>query len=214
MRQGRRGFTLIELLVVIAIIGILGCHRYRLSTWWWRPPGGCACQSNLKQIGTAMKAYHGQYDCYPSGLCCCPPANNILVAESIGGIGYRLNGFSSMLPFFEQQALQNLYNTEDMWWNASSTVAATRIDVFICPSSEDTNINEPNLATAFSGADVYGVCPLSLRVEQGGFGRLVHPVPSRGHRQDSSAIRRHDTPAECFYSRGRTRSFRPQQPGS
>ena len=166
MRHGRRGFTLIELLVVIAIIGILVALLLPALNMVMEAARRMRCQANLKQIGTAMKAYHGQYDCYPPGiLLVVPEANNAYVAASVGGIGYRMNGFSSMLPYFEQQSLANLYNSEDMWWQASATVAATRIDIFLCPSADDSNFTEPafsNILGPTMTVSVFAPCHYAL----------------------------------------------------
>lgn len=154
MRRVRRGFTLIELLVVIAIIGILVALLLPALNMVMEAARRMRCQSNLKQMGTAMKAYHSHYDCYPPGmLAAVPNTNNALVVANFD-VTFRMNGLSAMLPYFEQQALQNLYNTESPWWEASSTVAATRVDVFICPSGDDTNITEPALQLVFGDANL------------------------------------------------------------
>ena len=166
MRRGRRGFTLIELLVVIAIIGILVALLLPALNMVMEAARRMRCQANLKQIGTAMKAYHGQYDCYPPGiLLVVPDTNNAYVTDSNGSVGFRMNGFSSMLPYLEQQSLLNLYNSEDMWWNASATVCATRIDLFICPSADDTNITEPGIAGLLGSSiqlSVFAPCHYAL----------------------------------------------------
>jgi len=168
MRRSRNGFTLIELLVVIAIIGILVALLLPALNMVMEAARRMRCQANLKQIGTAMKAYHGQYDCYPPGvLLAVPAANNLNVALlTTGGVGYRMNGFSAMLPYFEQQALNNLYNTEDMWINASQTVASTRVDVFVCPSADDSNIvvtsKFATQATILPSPTVFAPCHYAL----------------------------------------------------
>jgi len=58
------------------------------------------------------------------------------------------NGFSSLLPYLEQQALTNFYNYEGQWWESQSTVASTRIDIYICPSADDTNLTVSGLPSA------------------------------------------------------------------
>jgi prepilin-type N-terminal cleavage/methylation domain-containing protein/prepilin-type processing-associated H-X9-DG protein len=54
---GRRGFTLIELLVVIAIIAILAAILFPVFSQAREAARKATCQSNLKQIGTAVQMY-------------------------------------------------------------------------------------------------------------------------------------------------------------
>ena len=58
----RNGFTLIELLVVIAIIAILAAILFPVFAQAREKARQAACQSNLKQIGTAVLMYVQDYD--------------------------------------------------------------------------------------------------------------------------------------------------------
>ena len=57
-----RGFTLIELLVVIAIIAILAAILFPVFARARRAAQASTCQSNLKQIGNAIKMYLSDWD--------------------------------------------------------------------------------------------------------------------------------------------------------
>ena len=61
MRRAR-GFTLIELLVVIAIIAILAAILFPVFARTREKATSISCASNLKQLGTALIAYAGDYD--------------------------------------------------------------------------------------------------------------------------------------------------------
>src|SRR5688500_3397391 len=65
--QNKRGFTLIELLVVIAIIAILAAILFPVFAQPRDKARQAMCQSNMKQMGTAVMMYAQDYDeRYPS----------------------------------------------------------------------------------------------------------------------------------------------------
>lgn len=65
--KGRKGFTLIELLVVIAIIAILAAILFPVFAKARAAAFASDCQSNMKQIGTALRMYAGDnHDMYPT----------------------------------------------------------------------------------------------------------------------------------------------------
>ncbi len=58
----RNGFTLIELLVVIAIIAILAAILFPVFARAREQARKASCESNLKQISTAILMYSEDFD--------------------------------------------------------------------------------------------------------------------------------------------------------
>jgi prepilin-type N-terminal cleavage/methylation domain-containing protein/prepilin-type processing-associated H-X9-DG protein len=71
--KSRRGFTLIELLVVIAIIAVLAAILFPVFKRARESARQSTCQSNLVQLGKALKMYANDYDeTFPTN----PPENS------------------------------------------------------------------------------------------------------------------------------------------
>ncbi len=65
-RQGERGFTLIELMIVVAIIAILAGILVPNFVNARSQAQTAACESNLRQIATALELYYADNQQYPS----------------------------------------------------------------------------------------------------------------------------------------------------
>ncbi len=141
MSAQRKAFTLIELLVVIAIIAVLvglllsAVQRVRESA------NRMSCQNNLRQLGLALHNYEGTYHRFPPGL-----VANRMDDDLLDG---RTNGFELLLPFVEQQNLQNLWNPAISWLDPPNAAAAeTPLKLFYCQSNRaDGNVDMTALAT-------------------------------------------------------------------
>jgi prepilin-type N-terminal cleavage/methylation domain-containing protein len=119
------GFTLVELLVVIAIIGILMALLLPAVQSAREAGRKAQCKNNLRQIGTALHAYHDAKRTLPPGRG-----------------DYNVNNHSWMtylLPHLEETALFNTYNFKKPW-NAPVNVKVvnTNLAMQLCPSSDHT----------------------------------------------------------------------------
>ena len=152
----RRGFTLIELLVVIAIIAVLIALLLPAVQAARESARRAGCQDNLKQIGLAMHNYHSTHDVFPIGYVAWVNANNDVTSP---GWGWG----TAILPAMEQGPLYNAANLnipiEDP---TNSTVRATALGVFTCPSDRFTGLitladaNAQPITTAWSTS--YAAC--------------------------------------------------------
>lgn len=136
--DARSGFTLVELLVVIAIIGILIALLLPAVQTAREAARRTQCTNNLKQIGLALQNYHSAKNVFPAGYVSKPggamgPAN----AET-GDAGPGWACLFQVLPFIEETATQQAFDTTLPCWDAKNAAAAAAvIPGFRCPSVSD-----------------------------------------------------------------------------
>ena len=98
MRSRLRGFTLIELLVVIAIIAILASILLPVFAQAREKARGISCESNLKQLGTAVMMYTQDYDeKYPGTL----GPNNTGYYQDVWGSGGSYSWDTMIYPYIK-----------------------------------------------------------------------------------------------------------------
>lgn len=110
-RRIRPGFTLIEVLVVIAIIAVLAAILFPVLATARESARTTACQSNLRQIGLAIKQYIQDFDDhYPAAA-------------------YDANRDGNVFTL----------GTDYFWWWAIYPYAKNW-NIFVCPSASTQNV--------------------------------------------------------------------------
>ncbi|TWT78150.1 Type II secretion system protein G precursor [Posidoniimonas polymericola] len=141
-RSHRRGFTLVELLVVIAIIGVLIALLLPAVQSAREAARRMQCVNNLKQLALSMHNYHDANKAFPPGA--------QQSSTDIGRASYYVGWTREVMPYIEDQQLQNLYvpdtpvnNPRDL---QIKQFRETNVPAFNCPSD-----NPPELAIPESG---------------------------------------------------------------
>ena len=157
-RSRRTGFTLVELLVVIAIIGILVALLLPAVQAAREAARRTQCVNNLKQIALSAHTYHDSKQMLPPGYL----GSSSMLAPAYNQQWYGVMPF--LLPYMELSMLYDKISdtrrmdpdfpnpsqyyrdidpttigykmiTTPTWWGTDYALAQTKVNSFICPST-------------------------------------------------------------------------------
>jgi prepilin-type N-terminal cleavage/methylation domain-containing protein len=163
-----KGFTLVELLVVIAIIGVMVGLLLPAVQAAREAARRMSCQNQLKQLSLALHNHHDVYKRFPVGA-----ENAVFPKPAAGSVTIQgTTWIVHTLPYFEQQALYELYDFSQAYNSATNGVVGnTVVPALYCPSGPaPTRYKDPN------GGGVNGNPPSHYVGVMGPAG-LTNPTP-------------------------------------
>jgi len=129
-RSRRRAFSLVELLVVIAIIAVLMGLVIPAAQAVRESARRTACQNKLRQLAQSVANYENSKRCYPASA-----------LPVTSGTEAPWSGQAQLLPFLEGDVIFRRIDFTKPYGNSVNKdlfppngVAATRVDVLVCPS--------------------------------------------------------------------------------
>jgi prepilin-type N-terminal cleavage/methylation domain-containing protein len=124
----RSGFSLVELLVVIALLAVLAGLLLPAVQATRESARLTQCRNNMRQISTALLAFHEQSGRFPRGGW---GHEWIPVAKRGAGKGQPGGWVFNLLPFLEQQSLHDRLDGQSP---AATALLATPVPTFTCPT--------------------------------------------------------------------------------
>ncbi|REJ89066.1 MAG: DUF1559 domain-containing protein [Planctomycetota bacterium] len=134
------GFTLVELLIVLAVIGVLLAIVLPAVMGVLESARLTKCQSKLREIGIALVAHHNVHARFPAGC------KDTTRDAKYGYVKWppkpphrELAWNVYLLPFMGHEELYDQLDRNKPFNDpANKEVAATELDIFLCPSAERT----------------------------------------------------------------------------
>lgn len=153
-RRARAAFTLVELLVVIAIIGVLVALLLPAVQAAREAARRMQCGNHLKQLGVAIHNFHDT-------TMKLPPVH----LGGPSGIYKSGTGFIVLLPYVEQQALYEKFDTTteyDLGTNpAAAALPGSAVKVYQCPSRGRQSGRMSDAAPQVGATGDYAFCSVA-----------------------------------------------------
>ena len=146
IHDAKRGFTLVELLVVIAIIGILVGMVLPAVQVVRESARRSNCQSNMKQIGTALMHYDTTKQRLPGWRNTMDTYTPAMVATGTAGIEKACVSWT--VPILAELGNNEIFNWYDQYVSGQDDATVKKISIFQCPTSSADMSNPSALCYA------------------------------------------------------------------
>ncbi len=159
------GFTLIELLVVIAIISLLAAILFPVFGRARENARRASCQSNLKQLGTALVQYLQDFDdIYPRGLEAVSPDPGPVLGSSASHFANNLWWGEVLYPYYKNNQVLlcpsgiSAYSTALISGNYGANTAFIPTSAVV-PTTYMSTVASPASVYLFMDGGVYNHLP-------------------------------------------------------